>query len=44
MNAVARMRPHIAVRNGRADFMLAAPSAREAARWLGIDDGLFSIS
>jgi hypothetical protein len=41
-NAVATMRPHIAVRNGRTDFALPAPSAREAARRLGIDNGLFS--
>jgi hypothetical protein len=41
-NAVATMRPHIAVRNGRTDFTLPAPSAREAARRLGIDNGLFS--
>ena len=40
--AVAAMRPHIVVRNGRAHFTLPARSTHEAAVRLGIDPLLFS--
>src|SRR5262245_57790595 len=40
--AVAAMRPHIVVRNGRAHFTLPARSTHEAASRLGMDPALFS--
>jgi hypothetical protein len=42
MKAVAAMRQHIAVRNGRPHFTLPARSTHHAAARLGIDHGLFS--
>jgi hypothetical protein len=42
MKAVAAMRRHIAVRNGRPDFTLPARSTHDAAARLGIDHSLFS--
>jgi hypothetical protein len=42
MRAVAAMRKHVAVRNGRLNFTLPARSTHEAAAKLGIDHSLFS--
>ena len=42
MRAVAAMRKHVAVRNGRLHFTLPARSTYEAAAKLGIDHSLFS--